>query len=170
MDSILIFLRAHLNDIIAIAAIYLVGQLFLYGVIRRFADKTGENSTGGRKHKRAQTVAKLLHGVGHAVLLLIILFWVLRIFNVDPTPILASAGVVGLAIGFGAQTLVKDFFSGLFILAENQYGLGDTVVINGSEGKVKNLTVRSTVLEDKDGNRIYIPNGSVSVVINKGEK
>ncbi len=170
MSSIATFLTSHLQDFIAIAAIYLFGQLFLYSVIRRVADKTGENNPGGRRHKRAQTVAKLIHGVGHTVLLLIILFWVLRIFNVDPTPILASAGVVGLAIGFGAQTLVKDFLSGIFILAENQYGIGDRVKMNGTEGIVKHLSVRSTVLEDEDGNTVYIPNGTITVVVNLSDK
>jgi small-conductance mechanosensitive channel len=166
MTTILTFLTAHLNDFIAIAVTYLIGQLALFLLARRLCRTTNADGSVSNRRKRTRTIGQLVHGVGHAALLLILAFWILRIFNVDPTPVLASAGVVGLAIGFGAQTLVKDFISGLFIIAENQYGIGDQVKINGFEGEVKHLSVRSTVLEDKDGHSIFIPNGSISVVIN----
>lgn len=170
MSPIVTFVNEHAKDLVAIVGVYLLGQLVLYGIVRKFADQAGENSPGGRRHKRARTVAKLIYGIGHAVLLLISLFWILRIIDVDPTPILASAGIVGVALGFGAQTLVKDFLSGLFILAENQYGIGDHVMINDKEGVVKQLSFRSTVLENADGHKIYIPNGTISTVVNMGER
>jgi len=79
---------------------------------------------------------------------------------------LAGVGVIGLAIGFGAQSLVKDFVSGLFILVENQYRIGDKVKIGSSEGNVIRITMRSTVLKDEEGKIYYISNGSIKNVIN----
>jgi small conductance mechanosensitive channel len=91
------------------------------------------------------------------------------LFGVDIRPILAGAGVIGLAIGFGAQSLVKDFVSGLFILIENQYDIGDKVKIGSSEGNVIRITMRSTVLRDEEGKTYYISNGSIKDVINMSQ-
>jgi len=91
---------------------------------------------------------------------------ILNLFGVDIRPILAGVGVIGLAIGFGAQSLVKDFVSGLFILVENQYRIGDKVKIGSSEGNVIRITMRSTVLKDEEGKIYYISNGSIKNVIN----
>lgn len=87
--------------------------------------------------------------------------------NFDLTPVLASAGIVGIVIGFGAQSVMKDFFSGFFIIMENQYRVGDTVDIGGSVGTVERVTIRSTILRDFDGNVHFIPNGTIAQVINK---
>jgi small conductance mechanosensitive channel len=95
---------------------------------------------------------------------------VINIFGVDIRPILASAGIVGLAIGFGAQSLVKDFVSGLFILIENQYGVGDKVKIGSFEGKVIKVTMRSTVLMDHEKKVYYISNGLIKDVINMSQQ
>ena len=95
----------------------------------------------------------------------VLLLMVLSLFGVDIRPILAGAGVVGLAIGFGAQSLVKDFVSGLFILVEDQYGIGDKVKIGSNEGKVIRITMRSTVLKDDEGKNYYISNGTINNVI-----
>ena len=94
---------------------------------------------------------------------------ILILFDVDIRPILAGAGVIGLAIGFGAQSLVKDFVSGLFILIENQYNIGDKVKIGSSEGNVIKITMRSTVLRDEEGKTYYISNGSIKGVINMSQ-
>lgn len=87
--------------------------------------------------------------------------------KVDLTPVLASAGIVGIALGFGAQSLIKDFLSGLFIITENQYRVGDIVDLEGAAGTVERITVRSTILRDADGNVHFIPNGNIMHVINK---
>ena len=79
---------------------------------------------------------------------------------------LASAGIAGLAIGFGAQTLVKDFINGFFILAENQYDIGDTIRIAGVQGVVENMTLRRTVLRDADGTVHTVPSSDIKVVSN----
>lgn len=167
-DAITGFFTANLNDIVIIAIVYIVGQLMLAVLDRKIKRHTAARGAG--RSSRSHTIAQLVHNVGHTVLLLIIIFWLLRMIGIDPTPIIASAGVVGLAIGFGAQTLVKDFISGLFIIAESQYVVGDLVKISGFEGTVECLSVRSTVLRDADGHKIFIPNGSVTSVVNLSDK
>ena len=93
----------------------------------------------------------------------------LSLSGVDIRPILAGAGIIGLAVGFGAQSLVKDFVSGLFILIENQYDVGDTVKIGTFEGEVLQISMRSTSLKDADNNVYYISNGAIKDVVNKSQ-
>lgn len=89
----------------------------------------------------------------------------------DFVPLLASAGILGAVVGFGAQSIIRDIISGLFIIAENQFRVGDTIDIEGigisGSGKVENITLRSTVVRDEEGNVHYIPNGSILHIINK---
>src|SRR5205823_12372880 len=93
---------------------------------------------------------------------------ILPIFEVDIKPLLASAGIAGLAIGFGAQTLVKDVINGFFILVENQYNVGDVVRIAGVKGSVEAMTMRRTVLRDADGALHIVPNSEVSRFFQQG--
>jgi small conductance mechanosensitive channel len=91
---------------------------------------------------------------------------VLSVFNFNLGPMLASAGIAGLAIGFGAQTLVHDFINGFFILLENQYDLGDVIRIAGVKGTVERMSLRNTVLRDEDGTVHIVPNSSIQIVSN----
>jgi moderate conductance mechanosensitive channel len=106
--------------------------------------------------------------------MLVILLTVIYMFkavNIDVLPILASAGVLGLAVAFGAQQLVRDFFSGFFILLENQFRVGDSVVINGLSGQVERITPRITLVRSlTEGSLHYIPNGSISHVSNNSRE
>ena len=92
--------------------------------------------------------------------------YVLTLLGVNVTPIIASASVLGLAVAFGAQAMFKDFFSGFFILLENQYTIGDWVDVGGISGTVERLSIRVTVLRDVAGTVHYIPNGTVNRVSN----
>ncbi len=87
--------------------------------------------------------------------------------NTALAPLFASAGIVGIALGFGAQSLIKDFLGGIFIISENQYRVGDIIDIDGFSGTVEKIGTRSTVLRDTEGNVHYFPNGMVQHVINK---
>ncbi len=165
VNAISTFLTDHIVDIGIIAAVYISGRIFL-SVLGHRVKKYAQDPNGNRRRK----IVHLIHDAGNTVLFLIIAFWILRMIGIDPTPLLASAGVVGLAIGFGAQTLVKDFIAGAFIIAENQYGVGDTVSLNGFEGTVECFSIRSTVLRDAEGNKIFIPNGSIGPVVNRSDK
>ena len=126
----------------------------------------GDDTHISQKEKRAETLGRVIVSIGNIVIYTIILFMVLNLFGVDIRPILAAAGIIGLAIGFGAQSLVKDFVSGLFILVEDQYGIGDKVKIGNSEGSVIRITMRSTVLKDEEGKIHYLSNGLIKDVIN----
>ncbi|WDV45870.1 mechanosensitive ion channel family protein [Clostridiaceae bacterium M8S5] len=92
---------------------------------------------------------------------------ILDIYEVDISPILATAGIGGLAIGFGAQNFVRDIITGFFILLENQYSVGDYIKINSSEGIVEEMTIRSTKIRSFNGDLHIVPNGKVEIVTNK---
>lgn len=118
------------------------------------------------RERRGQTMAQLLRSVGRVV---IITFAVLLTFNafINIAPILAGAGILGLAISFGAQSLVRDIISGFFILLENQFAVGDVIEAAGKNGVVEEMTMRVVVLRDLEGTMHVIPNGEIKVVSNK---
>jgi small conductance mechanosensitive channel len=120
-------------------------------------------------HIRAQqlrTVASLANSAGGAVIIFLAIMQILDAVHINIGPLLASAGVAGLAIGFGAQTLVHDVITGFFVLMENQYDLGDTVRVGGVKGTVELMTLRRTVLRDADGTVHTIPNSQITIVSN----
>jgi small conductance mechanosensitive channel len=104
--------------------------------------------------------------VGLFVIMFVAALQILPLLGINMGPLLASAGIAGVAIGFGAQTLVKDFINGFFILVENQYDIGDTIKIAGVQGTVEAMTVRRTVLRDGDGTVHNVPSSEIKVVSN----
>ncbi len=161
------FLRVKVPPLIGI----LVVALILVRVLRLVSDhiekmsKSGELPSGVRA-QQLRTVAGVVHGVGMFFIIFLTALSALDQIGVHVQPLLASAGVAGLAIGFGAQTLVKDVINGFFILVENQYEIGDTVKIGGVQGAVELMTLRRTILRDADGTVHIIPNSTISVVSN----
>jgi len=171
-EFILNIIKQNAVDVIWIIILFFFGKIILKLIVKRFvqiADDKDDNHVS-QKEKRAKTLGRIVVTTGNIIIYAIILLMVLSLFGIDITPILAGAGVIGLAIGFGAQSLVKDFVSGLFILVENQYGIGDKVKIGNSEGQVIRITMRSTVLKDEEGKIYYISNGSIKDVINMSQK
>jgi len=116
--------------------------------------------------RRLQTLSTTFRGLAQTVILFIGLMIFLQKLNINITPILASAGVVGIAIGLGAQSLIKDFFAGFLILLEDQFSVGDTVKIGETGGTVEQLTLRVTRVRGLDGALTVIPNGSIGAVVN----
>ena len=116
--------------------------------------------------QRARTITRLLQSVAQFTVAVVILMMVLSELRIDIGPVLAGLGVVGLALGFGTQTLVKDAVSGLFVLVEDQFGVGDVVKAGGVLGRVVKVTLRTTHLRDEEGALHVIPNGSLGVVTN----
>jgi small conductance mechanosensitive channel len=116
--------------------------------------------------KRTRTLGDLLGNVFRAVVVAIAGIAILGAVGVDTKPILASAGILGLAVGFGAQTLVKDVISGFFLILENQVRVGDVAEINGTGGLVEAITLRTLVLRDARGARIVFPCGSITTLAN----
>lgn len=162
------FIQTYGKDVLFIILLFLFGKYLLRQIVRRAIGVTDRKSKS--LHQRANTLGKVLVSTGNVVIYVIILLMVLEMFGIDIRPILAGAGILGLAIGFGAQSLVKEFVAGLFILLEDQYGVGDKVKIGAVEGEVVRISMRSTVLKDKDGNMIYISNGAVANVVNYSQK
>ena len=117
--------------------------------------------------QRVETLTRVTGSVARAVIWLATIAFVLGAIGVSVAPLLAGAGIAGVAVGFGAQSIVKDFFSGFFILLENQFSVGDTVTIAGITGTVEQMTLRITVLRDAAGTAYFIPNSNISNVANK---
>ncbi len=116
--------------------------------------------------KRAKTLASVVRHLLTVVILLVAFITVLGQLGVEIGPVLAAAGIVGLAVGFGAQNLVKDVINGFFILLEDQIRVGDVVQIAGKGGVVERVNLKMTVLRDLAGNAHYVPNGSIDLVTN----
>lgn len=119
--------------------------------------------------KRRDTLISLFDVILKTIVYATAIITIIKFFmpQFDASTVIAGAGVAGVALGFGAQSLVKDFLTGMFIILENQYRVGDIVDISGAAGTVERITIRSTVIRDNDGNVHYIPNGSIAHVINK---
>ncbi len=116
--------------------------------------------------KRTQTLVSIVWHAASLGILLVAAMMVLKEFGVEIGPMLAAAGIVGLAVGFGAQSLVKDVISGFFILLEDQIRVGDVVQIAGKGGLVEKISLKTTILRDLSGNVHYVPNGQIDVVTN----
>jgi len=116
--------------------------------------------------KRVDTIGRVFRYIAAVVISLVAGMLVLSELGVSIAPILGAAGVVGVAVGFGAQSLVKDFFSGFFMLLENQIRVGDVVNVSGKSGLVEEVTLRYVRLRDYEGNVHFIPNGEITVVSN----
>src|ERR1051326_4759276 len=160
------FLRHDAPKIVVIV----LGAYVLVKLLRRFARKSAElhvrKLPPGIRVQQFRTVTSVLTSVGVFAIVFTAVLMVLSVFNFNLGPMLASAGIAGLAIGFGAQTLVHDFINGFFILLENQYDLGDNIRIAGVKGTVEDMTLRRTVLRDDDGTLHTVPNSAIQIVSN----
>jgi small conductance mechanosensitive channel len=117
-----------------------------------------------RVTQRTDTLRAIVRSVSKAVLLVVVILLIADQLGYDTKPILASAGILGLAVGFGAQSLVKDVISGFFILFEDQFGIGDGVKIGDFSGVVERMTLRATVLRSLEGQVYVVPNGNIQHV------
>jgi small conductance mechanosensitive channel len=126
----------------------------------------GDDSVTTLRERRGRTISQLLRSMGRVVIYAIAILLTFNVF-IDIGPILAGAGILGLAVSFGAQSLVKDVISGFFILFENQFGIGDVIEVAGHSGVVEKMTLRVVVLRDGEGVMHVVPNGEIKVVSNK---
>lgn len=154
-------LRVILIVVAAWITIYVLQRL-----IRMFRERLASRMADPESVKRAATLGRVFRYLVAVVVSLIAGMLVLGEIGISIAPILGAAGVVGLAVGFGAQSLVKDFFAGFFILLEDQIRHGDVVEIAGKAGFVEEITLRYVRLRDYDGNVHYIANGLISTVTN----
>ena len=126
-------------------------------------------STSTRRVQRAKTIGDLMKSIVTGVLVAVTGTMVLSELGVDIAPILASAGIIGVALGFGAQSLVKDFLSGIFMIVEDQYGVGDVVDVGEATGTIEAVSLRVTRLRDLNGTVWYVPNGEIMRVGNMSQ-
>ncbi len=116
--------------------------------------------------KRSDTLSRVLVTAGQGFLLFVSVIMLLAEFDINIAPVLTGVGVLGVAIGFGAQNVVRDVLAGLFIIMENQYGVGDVVKVADKSGMVEDINLRRTVLRDMDGAVHFVPNGEIKVTTN----
>ena len=170
-DSLSTWIGDHGLRILLITA----GSFLFYQGVKTFATRIVQRFIDFRKHqhsdsdeaaRRAKTITNMVVGAIGASVATVAVFMVLAEFNVNIGPLIASAGVVGVAIGFGAQSLIKDTLNGLFIVLEDQFKNGDVIKVAGFSGVVEDLNMRRTVLRDLDGIVHIIPNGQILTVSN----
>jgi small-conductance mechanosensitive channel len=158
---------------ISIVIILIVGVV-LWAVLKRFLPplvrrimarpQRGESREGLKR--RADTLQGVFMGLGRIIIILLVIFMILSELEVNIGPILAGFGIVGIAVGFGAQYLIRDLIAGIFILMENQYRVGDVARVADVAGLVEQINLRKTVLRDLDGIVHHIPNGEIRVASN----
>ncbi len=142
----------------------------LHSLRGRMPAAGADQQTSERRMLRAQTIGSVLKSTVSIVLLVWLSLAVLNVLGVNIAPFIASAGVIGLAIGFGAQNLVRDFVSGVFMLLEDQYGVGDTIDVGDAIGEVQSVGLRITTVRDIDGTLWYVRNGEIARVGNMSQE
>jgi len=166
-DDVAEWLRHSLPPIlvILIVAFVLARLLGLFtGKLQQLSQR--EELPSRIRSQQLRTLAAVIQSVGVVVIYFFALLQILPIFKVDVKPLLASAGIIGLAIGFGAQTLVHDVINGFFILVENVYDIGDVIKIAGVQGTVEQMSLRKTVLRDDSGAVHSVPNSAFQIISN----
>src|ERR1700733_15103991 len=121
---------------------------------------------GQMREQQTRTMAGLLYSIGAAIIGLIAVLMAFEVLGFDIAPAMATAGVASIAIAFGAQSLLKDFINGFFIVFEDQYVVGDLIQVNGETGRVEHLTLRRTVIRNPAGAMVTMPNSLVGQVAN----
>jgi len=164
-------LGTSMSTLFKITAIIIIA-LLLTNLIRRainlFGYEIARNSRDQDAVTRANTLGRVFRYIASVTIYLIAFMLILSELKINIAPILGAAGIVGVAIGFGAQSLVKDYVGGLFILIEDQIRQGDSIKIEGYEGTVEEITLRYVRLRDYDGFVHFIPNGQIRIVTNMG--
>ena len=153
-------------QILLIIVIAMVVLRVLNGIVRRSFSRMEKGRKDPEFSKRTDTLSGISANVIGVVVMIIAAMMILKEFGIDIGPVLAGAGVLGLAVGFGAQNLVQDVISGFYILMEDQIRVGDVVQIAGKGGLVERVSLRLTVIRDLAGNVHYVRNGHIDVVTN----
>ncbi|MGI9609206.1 MAG: mechanosensitive ion channel family protein [Acidimicrobiia bacterium] len=166
-------------------AIIVVGALLLNRwarqAISKFSGRLGSAATDSgdalvsersrqRAEQRATTIGSLLRSLTSGVILAVAIIMIFEVFGISLMPIIAGAGLLSIAIGFGAQSTVEDFLRGFFMLAEDQFGVGDRIDVGDVNGYVERVTLRTTVIRDPDGILWHVPNSQVDFVANENQQ
>ncbi|MGN6088571.1 MAG: mechanosensitive ion channel family protein [Actinomycetales bacterium] len=172
--------------VLVIIVVAVVARVLLHRAITNIARRAAEGSVPGvlqrgpfsdlggpvlseRRRQRAETMGSVLRSITTGIVATIAFVMILAEVGINIAPIIASAGIVGVALGFGAQSLVKDFLSGVFMILEDQYGVGDVVDAGEASGTVEAVGLRVTRLRDVSGTVWYLPNGTIARIGNKSQ-
>jgi moderate conductance mechanosensitive channel len=166
------FLTSGIRIVLIIAIAWFLKMLSkrIVNRLTHAASKSSRISLNEGEAKRMGTIARLFNWTFSTVIVLIATMMVLIEFKINITPILTGAGIMGVAIGFGGQYLVRDIITGFFIIFENQYRIGDVVNIGGLSGSVEDITLRVTTLRDMNGTVHHIPHGEIKTVSNSSKE
>lgn len=162
-----------LDNVFARIVLVLVGVFVIRMIVNKFLGRIIERIIQSHHYKskheerqREDTLTAIFRTVVTVVLLIIAAILILQEFGVNIAAIATGAGLLGIVVGFGAQSMIKDFLSGLFIILENQYRIGDVVTVGGHSGIVEHVSIRMTKLRDLDGSVYFVPNGEITTVQN----
>ncbi len=166
-DDTFDFVRHQVPRIVAVLIIAFILTRLLRVVARHLGNlSSSQGLPSAVRSQQLRTLSSVIHSVGLFIIVFVAALQILPLLGINMGPLLASAGIAGVAVGFGAQTLVRDFINGFFILVENQYDIGDTIKIAGVQGSVEAMTIRRTVLRDGDGTVHNVPSSEIKVVSN----
>jgi small-conductance mechanosensitive channel len=168
-DKIIPWLLSHGVRIVLIAAAaILLNKILSRIIIRtiRASVKGDENTSPEAEKKREDTLIRIFNGAVNILVIIIAIMMILQELGIEVGPLIAGAGIVGLAVGFGGQYLIRDIITGLFLMLENQYRIGDVVNIEGLSGAVQDISLRKTTLRDLNGTVHHIPHGSITKISN----
>lgn len=166
-DDTFDFVRHQAPRIVGVFIIAFILTRLLKLVSRRLTKfSKSQGLPSAVRAQQLRTLSGVIYSVGLFIIVFVAALQVLPLLGINMGPLLASAGIAGVAIGFGAQTLVKDFINGFFILVENQYDIGDVIRIAGVQGTVEMMTLRRTILRDADGTVHNVPSSQIAVVSN----
>lgn len=171
MSNILPVLLTWLRETGLAIILIIISTFILVRIINYISDKIFSAVKEKKKDdeefgKRSETLKSIFRNVWTVIICILAVIIILDELGIDIGPILAAAGILGLAVGFGAQSLVKDLISGFFIIMEDQYRVGDVIKIGNEAGIVEKMTLKMTILRDLAGNVHYISNGDIGVVTN----
>ena len=168
-ELIVPWLMSHgLRIIIIAVAAYVLNLIITRIIIKtvRVAVVADEGESDDAEKKREKTLILIFNGAVRIVIIIVTIMMILQEVSLEIGPLLAGAGIAGLALGFGGQYLIRDIITGLFLILENQYRIGDVVNIDGTGGAVVDISLRKTTLRDLNGTVHHIPHGTITKVSN----
>jgi small conductance mechanosensitive channel len=169
VDSAQDFLVNDLKHLIAILVFAWIALWVVKAITNRMRQAAEKHANIGlARTSQIRTLASVLRATGFGIIGFFAIISILReVFDFNPTPLLASAGILGVAIGLAAQTIVKDMINGMLVLVEDQYNVGDWVTIAGVSGTVESMSLRKTTVRGGDGMLYLVPNSQITVVANQ---
>ena len=170
IQNLISWLGIHgLKIILILIAAKLINRFFKTLVRRAIKKQIKNRISEEEKRKRGETLISVFEGTFKFIVWIVAILMILPELGINIAPLLAGVGVAGLAIGMAAKGIVSDFISGLFIILEDQYHIGDKIKIAGFEGIVEEITLRRTILKDEEGVSHLIPNSKITIVSKKSQ-